>query len=139
MSPRVSFAKTIKGNPDTLARLRTVRDPGLIHHYAFEEFCKALFEKAGVSHWPTSSDPVALISQCHRRARGDDTPVLYEDECRRLAPRLRELVRDWPDVEYNEFSNDIVLKPAGYKHYALMIASGCDECVREGVEFAFTW
>jgi hypothetical protein len=50
--------------------------------------------------------------------------VLSPEECRSIAPRLRELVRNWPAEDYDRYQ-------------AEMLAEGMDSAAEEGVALEF--
>jgi len=50
--------------------------------------------------------------------------ILSPEECKRVAPRLRELIKDWLDDDYDKVK-------------ALKLADGMEEAVNMGEDFEF--
>ena len=72
-----------------------------------------------VIKWSTVHDDIVPLLN-HSDCDGD----LTVEECKRVAPRLRELVKDWSDDDYN-------------KIHALALADGMDEAVEHNEPLEF--
>lgn len=72
-----------------------------------------------VISWDKIKDPIKPLLN-HSDCDGDLTP----DQCREVAPRIRELVKDWPDDDRDKIN-------------ALLLADGMDLAVnkKENLEF----
>lgn len=73
----------------------------------------------GGNPWGMISDPVKPLLD-HSDCDGILTPA----ECAQVAPRLRELVADWPDDDYDKVS-------------ALMLAEGMEKAAKNGENLEF--
>ena len=74
----------------------------------------------GSQEWPKLKDPVLVLLN-HSDCDGHLTPK----ECSKLAPRLRELVKDWPKKDYD-------------RQQALKLASGMANCAKTKKRLLFT-
>jgi hypothetical protein len=81
------------------------------------------FAYAAGDSWARRSYPsqfneplVLLLADCE----GDLSP----DQCRRLAPRLRELMKDWPADDYDRIHGE-------------RLAAACEECARDHLVLEF--
>ena len=69
--------------------------------------------------WTKIKDPIVFLLD-HSDCDGE----LTADECHCVAPRLRELVADWPDDDYD-------------RQQALLLADGMDKAVQSGENLIF--
>lgn len=67
------------------------------------------FAERGIS-WETVKDDIVPLL-CHSDCDGS----LTYGQCKKVAPRLRALVKEWPDADYD-------------KQQALLLAEGMEEC-----------
>ena len=74
--------------------------------------------------WATVNDPIVPLLK-HSDCDGN----LSVEECRTIAPRLRELVRGWSDTPSPHEAYD--------KMQALLLADGMEQCAREGRALEF--
>jgi len=74
--------------------------------------------------WDEVNDAIVPLLR-HSDCDGD----LSVEECRAIAPRLRELVQGWSD--------DPELDEAFDKKQALLLADGLEQCVRQGQRLEF--
>jgi hypothetical protein len=75
---------------------------------------------ANTGRWEDYHDDILPLLY-HSDCEGDLTPA----ECKVIAPRLRELVKDWPEGDYD-------------KRQALLLADGMDICSKKRVKLIFT-
>lgn len=95
--------------------------------------------------WSEIDDPIVGLMH-HSDCDGHITP----EQCRIIAPRLRELIADWPDTMKAEWSDKKKAEPliaAGYKETyefsnydkdnGFLLAAGMEQAAEKGQNFEF--
>jgi hypothetical protein len=77
------------------------------------------FGEKGTTPWKNVKDPIVPLLN-HSDCDGHLTPT----QCKKAAPRLRELVEDWPDDDYD-------------KRSALELADGMEEAAKAKENLVF--
>jgi hypothetical protein len=102
-------------------RERLARAAGLIgsreslndHYGSVESVAFRAGDRQALHAYPSQfNEPLVLLID-HADCEGDLSP----DQCRRLAPRLRELMKDWPADDYDRIHGE-------------RLAAACEECAR---------
>jgi hypothetical protein len=87
----------------------------------FYRFCTklAFASDAKPSTCAGGEDPILILTE-----HSDCDGIISPADCARIAPRLRELMADWLDEDYD-------------KEHGILLAEGMEECARSNKDLIF--